>query len=371
MKKVLLLGNVNSSHIRKWAMGIASLGYRTAIFSLSAPDSDWYSEHNIRLLNNDLFLKNDIYFKGDFSKLKYLKFNKYLKTAIESFSPDIIHAHYATSYGILGALSGKHPFILSFWGTDVFDFPKRSFIHRLFIKFIIKKADILLSASDVMKHEIHKYSGKSVEVVPLGIDTDTYYNFKKRDNDTFTIGIIKSLETYYGIENLIKAFAIIVNQYPNKKFRLLIVGDGSKKEDYKNLVRHLKIESLVEFPGKVNQDVVPVFHNKIDLFVCPSLSESFGVSVLEASACEVPVIVSNVGGLPEVVRHNETGIILQMNNTENLVKAISFFLDNPVKLSEFGRNGRRFVEEKFNWKDNLKQIDSIYKRFISPSGKVL
>ncbi len=371
MKKVLLLGNVNSSHIQKWAVGIASLGYQTAIFSLSAPDSDWFSKYNISLQNKNSALKNDIYFNSDFSKLSYLMFNKNLKLAIKSFAPDIIHAHYATSYGILGALSGKHPLILSFWGTDVFDFPKRSFLHKLFIKYIIKKSDILLSASDIMKREIHKYSEKSVELVPLGIETDKYFNFKKRDNDTFTIGLIKSLETYYGIENLIKAFAIVVEQYPNMKFKLLIVGDGSKMEDYKNLVKQFKIEYLVEFPGKVNQDVVPVFHNMIDLFVCPSLSESFGVSVLEASACEVPVIVSNVGGLPEVVRHNETGLILPINNAENLAKAVSFFLDNPEKLSEFGKNGRKFVKEKFNWKNNLQQIDSIYNRFITPNGKVM
>jgi len=362
MKKILFLADINSSHTRKWVSGVAELGYETAIFSISKPEYDWYSVHGIKLINNVFIIDHDTFSNGDFSKLKYFKLSGDLKKCVQAFSPDIIHAHYATSYGMLGMRTGIHPFVLSVWGSDVFEFPKRSLIHRYILRRIFKKADVLLSTSEIMKSEIAGYTDKNVEVTPFGIDTNIYCSSKNSHADVFRVGIIKSLEDHYGIDYLIRAFELILKKYPDKKFQLVIAGDGSKTEKYRMLVADLKLTGEIIFTGKLSQDTVPAMLNTFDVFVCPSLHESFGVSVLEASACEVPVIVSNAGGLKEVVKEGETGIVVNPGNAMEIANAISFFVDNPSLISQYGKRGRKFVIDNFDWKKNLVQIGDIYKR---------
>src|SRR4051812_10906244 len=123
MKKILFLGDVNSPHIQKWVSGVASLGYQTGLFSMAPPLTKWFEEAGVMLLNG----QRNISPASDLQKIRYVKFKSGVSEAVQSFHPDILHAHYATSYGQLGRLSGFHPFIISAWGSDIFDFPKRSF----------------------------------------------------------------------------------------------------------------------------------------------------------------------------------------------------------------------------------------------------
>ena len=119
---------------------------------------------------------------------------------------DILHAHYASSYGLLGALANFHPFILSIWGADIFSFPKKSFLHRYIFNFNLRVADKILSTSQIMAKEIKKYTNKEIIVTPFGIDINTFKPGNKVDKIKgefdFIIGTIKGLEEIYGIEYL-------------------------------------------------------------------------------------------------------------------------------------------------------------------------
>ena len=362
MKKILFLADVNSSHTQKWVIGVATLGYNVALFSISAPKSDWFSESGVTLLSEDLQGEREIFKKNDLFKIRYLQFYNNLKKKVVSFSPDIIHSHYATSYGMLGSRTDIHPFVISVWGSDVFDFPNRSFFHKWFLKKIFSKADMILSTSKIMKDEVLKYSDKNVLITPFGIELDKFINTNSRDKDIFTLGIIKSLEKHYGIHFLIEAFRKVTDKYPERKLRLIITGEGTQELKLKQLAIQLKLTDKILFTGKIKQKDVPSMHNKFDVFVCPSLNESFGVSVLEASACEVPVIVTNAGGLKEVAINGETGLMVNPGSTDEIADAISFFIDNPESISVFGKKGRKFVQDNFNWKDNLVLINDIYAR---------
>jgi glycosyltransferase involved in cell wall biosynthesis len=93
------------------------------------------------------------------------------------------------------------------------------------------------------------------------------------------------------------------------------------------------------------------------------LNESFGVSVLEASASEVPVIVSKAGGLKEVAINHQTGLFVKPGSEVEIAEAISYFIEKPESIEVFGKQGRKFVDDNFNWKKNLTQIGDIYRRF--------
>jgi L-malate glycosyltransferase len=303
------------------------------------------------------------------NKISYMSALPGLKKAIADFQPDIVHAHYATSYGLLGARAGFHPFILSVWGSDVYDFPRKSILHKTLLKFNLRHADVICSTSQAMGSETAKYTGKKIEVTPFGIDLE---KFRRMDvppifeQGDIVMGTIKSLEKKYGIDILIRAFSLLKRSCPGLSLKLLIVGDGTEKAELEKLCATEGITGLVKFAGKVSMDEVPVYHNYIDVFVSLSVSdsESFGVSAVEAAACEKPVIVSDVDGFKEVVRHNETGIIVPRNDVTAAAEAMKMLISDPEKAKHLGANGRKRVEELYNWNDNLETMLKIYERVL-------
>jgi len=118
--------------------------------------------------------------------------------------------------------------------------------------------------------------------------------------------------------------------------------------------------SRVEFVGAVPHERVPEIMRRIDLYVQPSLTESFGVSALEASATGIPVIATAVEGGRDIVRHGETGLLVQPASGSALARAIMQLLDDPALCRSMGEAGRRFVAERYQWRDNAAQMAALY-----------
>lgn len=365
-KRILFLADINSTHTRKWAELLVQQGFALAIFSLNSPESDWPHKNDIQVFS-DTF-KQHLLTENSPIKLSYLFSLPRVKRAIKKFNPDIVHSHYATSYGLLGVLSGFKPLIISVWGADIFNFPHTSFLHKSIIKHILKKSSRILSTSKIMKEEIKKYSTKDITVTPFGVDMEVFKNTNQntKTKKEIVIGTVKMLEEKYGIDILIRAFASIKQNIP-EKIKLLIVGDGTKAQAYKSLTKQLGIEREVIFTGKIPTEQVAEYHNRIDIFVAVSIedSESFGVSVIEAMACETPVIVSQVGGLQEVVENNVSGIFVQPKNIQQTANAIISLINNPEKANQLGKNGRIRVKAMYDLQENLKTMIDVYNNVLN------
>ncbi len=363
--KIVLLADPSSIHTIRWANGLAGKGISVLVCGLNAFDENSYHKNVIVksfALSKNIFQKPD----GNFSKIVYLKIIPGLKKIIREYQPDILHAHYASSYGFIGALTNFHPFIVSVWGSDIFSFPTKSFLHEKIIKYTLHKSDRILSTSKIMAEKIKQYVNQNIDITPFGIDLELFKPkevesiFTKED---IVIGTIKSLETKYGIDYLIKAFKILTDKYPTLPLKLLIVGGGTLEENLKEKVVELKISRNTIFTGSINHSEIPNYHNMIDVFVALSLeeSESFGVSVIEASASGKPVVVTNIGGLPEVVEENVTGIIVKPSDEIDAAKGIEKLILNAQLRNQLGLQGRERVKTLYNWNENVKQMIEIYK----------
>lgn len=363
--KLLLLSEPNSSHTIKWAKSLALENIDITIFGLgklNVTDYEGINNINIEVLN-DHITNNE----GALSKLSYLKALPKIKDIILNFKPDIIHSHYASSYGLLGALSGFHPYIVSVWGGDVFTFPKKTFFHRQVLKFNLSKADKILSTSHIMARETELYTHKNIEITPFGIDLEKFKPIHSESlfcNDDIVIGTVKALENIYGIEYLIKAFKIVSDKHTEFPLKLLIVGGGSLEKELKVLVKNLDLKEQTTFTGKVSFEDVPKYHNMLSISVSVSNNESFGVAIIEASACEKPVIVSDVGGLPEVVEDGISGIIVPPKNPEATANAIEKLILNKTLRTTLGKGGRARVKKLYNWDNNVQQMIQIYKDIL-------
>lgn len=355
--KICFLADSTSAHTKKWCDYFLSRGYEIIIISLTDGNIPGCKVYNFNV--GETIYNNDI--KKLFS---YFGKIKRVKNIIKEEKPDIVHAHYATSYGLLGSLVNFKPYILSVWGSDVYDFPRRSVIHRGLLKYNLKKPSVIMSTSNDMKDEIQKYTNRDVMVTYFGVNTNVFKPIPNlKSSNVFTVGTIKSLFKIYGLEYLLKAFKELTDKYRNDKFKLIIAGKGEEEENLKNLSKELGIDKLVDFKGFLKKDELVNTYNQMDIAVFPSLQESFGVSAVEAQSCGVPVVCSNVGGLPEATNPGYSSILVEPKNTNELFKALEKLYLNKELRENMGKNGRKYVLERFVIEENFAKIDDVYQSF--------
>ncbi len=363
--KIFFLADASNPHMIKWIRSLAKHNYEIVVFSLGLVSPELYQLHsNVNIVSADFdfkFLKSG---HGAWKKILYLRNILRIRKLIHDFQPNIVHAHFASSYGLLAYLSGAK-YLVSVWGSDVYDFPIRSPLHSWVLSRILNNAERVFSTSHVMASQTKKYTRKPIEVIPFGVDLSLFCPSTNSRGEFVTIGTVKSLELKYGIRYLIEAFEI-VRKEATLPVKLLIVGKGPEEQNLKILCQKLGLHD-VEFTGWVPVEKVPEFQNQLDIAVFPSIldSESFGVSVIEASACERPVIASRKGGLVEVIEENQTGILVRAEDPQALADAILKLVSNPKLRKEMGEKGRRKVESLYNWEKNLQDMIKHYNLYLN------
>ncbi|MBL7912187.1 MAG: glycosyltransferase [Bacteroidia bacterium] len=356
--RILILADINSPHTQKWVLGLANDNFKVGIFSFNASKNNWFCAHkNITCLNK----RKTKAHLNVITKLMYLLFWPKLIYQIYKFKPDVIHAHYASSYGLLGALTFFKPYVVSAWGSDVMEFPKKNFLNKLILKFVLFRANKICVTSTILKKEIAAYTKKQVCVIPFGINLNVFYsNHLPHTNTDFIFGIVKGLEPIYNIDKTVIAFYTLVKKYPQLSLKLKIVGDGSQKENLLELVSYYGLQNNVEMVGSVSHEQIPMHLNTMDVLINVSESESFGVSVAEAMACQIPVIVSDLDGFKDLIPDESVGLITRSTSPLDISIAMEKCLMNNELRAILAKNAFQRISEQFSWKQNLSEMEKLY-----------
>jgi glycosyltransferase involved in cell wall biosynthesis len=250
---------------------------------------------------------------------------------------------------------------------DVYSLPARTPAHRWVVKAVLRTADVVLSTSHVMREQVLRLVNRPVHVTPFGIDVNRFAPGNRSEADinrVVTIGTIKSLESKYGVDFLIKAFAHVLSRETPEYPRLLIVGEGSRGPDLKELTCRLGIADHVTFAGRQPYRDIHSWHQKLDVAVYPSIdeSESFGVSVIESQSCAVPVVVSDIGGLPEVIIPGKTGLKVAPRDSGALAEAIVALVSDVTKRRRMGTLARTHVVTNYSLETAAETMTAIYER---------
>jgi len=275
---------------------------------------------------------------------------------------ELIHAHYAIPHATSAFLareilksenkSNKDiKVITTLHGTDITLVGlEPSFLPTM--KFSIEKSDGVTAVSQFLKDKtLSNYKiNKDIEVIPNFIDTKKYHRLNKKENCCCTKTLAPNLEKVLmhtsnfrpvkRVKDVIQIFAKVKEKIPA---RLILIGDGPERSDCERLCRDLNIYESVKFMGK--QDSLIELLSIADLFLIPSQTESFGLAALEAMSCEVPVISTSVGGLPELNLHGETGYIAEIGDIDRMAKYAIDLLTNEKKYSIFSKNARERAKE--------------------------
>lgn len=355
MAKIAFLAPANNYHTKKWCSYFYGQGYEVHVISLTNDAIPNVSVHCISSSNKSG--------KNELIKVSYLFTLSKLNRVIDEIKPDIVSVHYATSYGLLAALSKIKKYSLSVWGTDIYAFPKKSIIHREIVKYSLKKATIILSTSKAMANECKYYTDKFIHITPFGVDLNSFCprSCDDANNDKFVISTIKSLSPEYGIDILLRAIRKVLDSY-SIPIRVNIAGNGPSENELKKLSKELEIENCIEWLGFIPQNVVIDKLTHSDIAVIPSYRESFGVSAVEAQACGLPVIITNVEGLKEATSE-ETSVVVGIGNYEELADAIYYLYKNKNKRLEMGLKARKFVSQRFEYMQCFRIIETILNNF--------
>lgn len=348
---------------------MAESGIEIFLFGLTDFPPDLFSGFkNIKVDSLNLKLSDSEVEHSKLSKFRYLRVIPRIKKIIKTWRPDLIHAHYASSYGLIGVLLNFHPLITSVWGTDILEFPKLSFLSKSLLKFVLLRSDKLLSTSAYMAAEAAAYTNKKFVITPFGIDTELFQKTKVNslfNNNSVVIGTVKNLEKVYGIDTLLKSFHLLKEKNKSLSLKLLIVGSGTYEKELRKLAADLKIESDTIFTGMISNDKVYEYYSMMDVAVFLSNRESFGVSVLEAQSCNIPVVASNIGGFSEIIVNNETGVLVPPNDSESAAAAIEKIIFNSNFSEKITGKARKIVIDRFNFNKSVKQMINIYNNILS------
>lgn len=287
---------------------------------------------------------------------------------------DLLHVHYAIPHAssafmareILKTKNKYLPYITTLHGTDITLVGKDA-TYAPVVEFSINQSDGVTTVSNSLKEETYRtfHIKKEIEVIHNFVDTERFKkerkeHFKKAiaPNDEKILIHTSNFRKVKRTEDVIQIFKRVLEKIPSK---LLLVGDGPERQHLEHLCRELHICDHVRFLGK--QEAVEELLAVSDVFLMPSESESFGLAALEAMACEVPVISTNTGGIPEVNIHGKTGFMSNVGDVEDMAHNTIRLLSDNELLKEFKHNAFQQAQ-RFDLNNILPLYEEYYARIL-------
>ena len=365
--KIALISDGSSIHTIRWANGLSGEGHEVHVVT----------QHLVVDPLDPAVAVHQFPYRG---VLGYFTMVPKIRRLFRAINPDVVNAHYASGYGTTARIVNFHPWLLSVWGSDVYDFPNQSPLHRWLVGKNLRAADKVASTSYCMADETRTLAPElmDIAITPFGVDAAQFAIDDPRGDVAYSdivIGTVKTMAPNYGISTLICAFAILrrnlLSSNPSiaEKLQLRLVGDGSQTHELRHLAHELGIAHVTEFVGRVPHSEVPLELSKLDIYVSLSERESFGVAIIEAGAAGRPVVVSDVGGLPEVTLDGVTGFVVPRNNPEAAADAIHRLVLDEGLRKQMGEAGRDHVVTNYAWSACVDQMVSVYKSVIAEKIK--
>lgn len=375
---------MNARRIKLRICYIANSGYEGYFPDLI---SHFSKRHDVYLITYDRCVLNNVEVFRFNNHENYRSLNKIfmpwhliqVRKLLRKIKPDLVHGYYLTSYGgIYSALSGFHPVINSTSGSDVLldvyttilPSQKRYFFSKILLTTVLRNSDSLIAVSPRIGRMLNNFGCPSdkIAVVPVSVDTNLFRKYSSKpqdlieslriDKDDKIIISTRNLAPIYGIESLIGALPIIIKKVPNAK--VILLGQGSSRHKLKTMAKRFGIEKYVNFIGFVGYKEVPRYLNLADVYVSTSLSDGTARSLLEAMACQLPVVVSDIEANKEWIKHGQNGLLFQRKDPEDVANKIIYALENEHLMKKMSWKNRQLILDRAKWEKNMKEIENLY-----------
>lgn len=289
---------------------------------------------------------------------------------VRRFRPDVIHAN-MESYAGIALIFARYtaPYakrILTLQSGDLDDPRKqRNVFIRLFWKSMHRTPHVLTAISSFLAARGDRLrAGMSKTLLtPNGVDLSHVPTASVRVPQR--VVCVARLNWAKGLDYLLEAWPAVLTNFP--KATLRFVGDGEKRQEMEKRIAELGIGDSISFAGKVTHDVVLKEMSEAEVFVCPSLAEGLGIVFIEAQACGLPTIGTRVGGIPDIIEHEKTGLLIEPKNSEQISAAIMRVLGDRAFAAQLVENAKESVHT-FEWDKVMQTIDEVYRRVLQENG---
>ncbi|MBN1161372.1 MAG: glycosyltransferase family 4 protein [Dehalococcoidales bacterium] len=360
--KICYIADGSSIHTQRWVNYFAAKGHEThLIYWKTRPG--YHQDVHIHYLKR--------FAPAVWPVTRYFSFLQWIfrvRKLLKEIRPDVIDAHFIIDNGLLAALSGFHPYVVTAWGSDVLLFPRRNFIWRLVAKFVIKRADRVVCDSEVVKKGLLWLGSQpeKISIIYNGIDTDKFSPQRADDGLKDKLGIsgfptiicIRHLRPLYNVEMLVRAIPLVLKQVTQARF--IIGGDGFQRDYLENLVKNSRASQNVRFIGYLPHDDLAAYLASADIYVSTSRSDSTSLSLQEAMACGLAPVVTDLPANREWITDGENGFVVPQEDYQALAEKIVYLLNNGEVRAKFGKINRKLIKDRAEYEKEMAKDEQLY-----------
>lgn len=290
-----------------------------------------------------------------------------LKRVIRQVKPDVIHAGPIQTCAFLAALSGFKSLVSMSWGSDLLKDADQSWAWRWATRFTLKRSAVLVGDCQAVQDKAARFGFPPERVVlfPWGVDLARFvpgqaqeYRARRSWQDKFVILSLRAWEPLYGVDNVVRAFCRAAQVEP--ALRLLLLGSGSQAQLIRRIVMQYDMQDRVEYGGQVNNADLAQMYHAADLYVSASHSDGSSVSLMEALACGLPVLVSDIPGNREWIEEGRHGWLFADGDEDALAEGMLRAARQPETLQQMRIASRALAEERADWKKNFQKLLQAY-----------
>ena len=353
--KICYLANVQSIHTQRWARHFVSRGYQVTVISFQRGAIDGVTVIDLPSVSAQ-------------PRLNILLRLSMVRRLVRDIDPDILHAHYVTSYGFAGALSGRHPLVITAWGSDVFVMPEGSWIYRQIVRFALRRADLITSmAKHMTRHLIERRYAVAEKIVtlPFGVDTDVFnptQRSRRHSTDSPLVVSTRRLDHGLDVNLFIQAIPEVLKCYPNAKF--VVTGDGPLRPQLEHLAADLGIKRHVEFRGEISHLEMTRLLGRADVFVSTSRSDGNNISLNEAMACGAFPVATDIPANRVWVENGRNGLLFPCHNSKLLANSINEALQKPEWRQATMAQNWEIICKRASWQDKMAEMETWYASLV-------
>ena len=347
---MLLLGDARQVHLRRWGAYFAEHGYDVLTVSLEAT-----SDFPTRFIHVPVprFLPD---------ALRYPLACVPLRRIARDFQPDVVSAHFVPNYGVMAALTGSGPWVLSTWGSDIMSVPDKSTFHRRRTQYVLDRAPWVTSDAQVLTERIRSFGVPSDHILtfPYGVDTSLFAAGGPPPEPGPLIVTNRKLESLYRVDVVVDAFPAVREALPDAA--LTVAGDGSEKMHLERRAETGTAAARIRFVGGVEHAHMPALLREHHLYVSTSPEDTTSVSLLEAMAVGLFPVVTDIPANREWIVDGENGRLVPPGEATRLAVAlIDAWRDSALRERARVKNAE-IIATRGRWDQSMRSIHELFDR---------
>jgi glycosyltransferase involved in cell wall biosynthesis len=297
---------------------------------------------------------------------RYMEAIARFRERVDQIQPDLIHAGPIHLSAAISALVGFHPLVSMSWGSDLL-WESRKPWNNVLARFTLKRSDAFVGDCQAVERIAIKLGMDADRIIlfPWGTDLDRFSpgsGARLRQElgwqDKFILISTRTFEPLYGVDVIVNAFIQAARRH--RQLRLLLLGEGSQRSLFEKWLDGAGLSGRVHFAGRITRDELPEYYRAANLYLSASHSDGSSVSLLEAMACGLPALVSNIPGNQEWVVPGENGWLFRTGKADSLVESIEKALDERHRFNKIGMTARRIAESRADWYENFPELLDAY-----------